>query len=217
LLGWASFVRMTAPLTRPPCGVRRARALTAGLLVVLAACVWGQGPEPAGRAASGPGAERNDGGSAATEAVYRLDSGDKLRVIVFGEHDLSGEFEVDGTGTVSLPLIGQVYARGLTLRGFEAAVEALLSDGYLKDPRVSTEVLNYRPFYIIGEVQEGGEYPFVSGMNVLTAVALAGGYTYRANSSRVYITRESHELELPATADTRVLPGDVIRVPERFF
>jgi polysaccharide export outer membrane protein len=184
---------------------------------VLAACAWERGPEPVGSAEPGLVAERSAGSSTPTAAVYRLDSGDKLRVIVFGEDDLSGEFEVDGTGTVSLPLTGQVGARGLTLREFEAAVEAMLSNGYLKDPRVSAEVLNHRPFYIIGEVQEGGEYPFVSGMNVLTAVALAGGYSYRANTAKVYITREAEELELPASADTRVLPGDVIRVPERFF
>ena len=149
--------------------------------------------------------------------AYRLGSGDKLRVIVFGEEDLSGEFEVDGSGTVALPLIGEVRARDRTLRAFETAVEAMLRDGYLKDPRVSAEVLNYRPFYIIGEVEEGGEYPFVSGMHVLNAVALAGGHTYRANPKRVFITRRGAEREFSAPLDAAVQPGDVIRVPERFF
>ncbi len=148
---------------------------------------------------------------------YWLDTGDKLRVIVFGEEDLSGEFEVDGTGAVSLPLIGQVHARGQTLRRFERAVEAKLRDGYLTDPRVSAEVLKYRPFDIIGEVKAAGEYPFASGMHVLNAVALAGGYTYRANKSRVSITRDGTEREFPASAATPVLPGDVVQVPERFF
>jgi polysaccharide export outer membrane protein len=149
--------------------------------------------------------------------AYRLGSGDKLRVIVFGEEDLSGEFEVDGTGSVSLPLIGQVSAQGETLRGFEEAVEEALRDGYLKNPRVSAEVLNYRPFYIIGEVETGGEYPFVSGMHVLNAVALAGGYTYRANADKVFITRRGREHEFSATSDAKIQPGDVVRVPERFF
>ena len=149
--------------------------------------------------------------------AYRLGSGDKLRVIVFGEEDLSGEFEVDGSGTVALPLIGEVRARDRTLRAFETAVEAMLRDGYLKDPRVSAEVLNYRPFYIIGEVEKGGEYPFVSGMHVLNAVALAGGHTYRAHPKRVFITRRGEESEFSAPLDSAVQPGDVIRVPERFF
>ncbi len=149
--------------------------------------------------------------------AYRLGSGDKLRVIVFGEEDLSGEFEVDGSGTVSLPLIGEVRARDRTMRAFETAVEEMLRDGYLKDPRVSAEVLNYRPFYIIGEVEKGGEYPFVSGMHVLNAVALAGGHTYRANPKRVFITRRGQEREFAAPLDSEVQPGDVIRVPERFF
>jgi polysaccharide export outer membrane protein len=153
----------------------------------------------------------------ASASAYRLGSGDKLRVIVFGEEDLSGEFEVDGSGNVSLPLIGQVSARNRTLRSFEKAVAEQLRDGYLRDPRVSAEVLNYRPFYIIGEVEEGGEYPFVSGMHVLNAVALAGGHTYRANPNRVFITRRGQEREFSAPLDSEVQPGDVIRVPERFF
>lgn len=168
--------------------------------------------------------ERPAGAGTASDAeqvdptlLYRLGSGDKLRVIVFGEEDLSGEFEVDGTGIVSLPLIDLIAAQGLTLRSFEETVEKRLRNGYLKDPRVSAEVLNYRPFYIIGEIEKGGEYPFVNGMSVLNAVALAGGYTYRGNTNKAFITRRGHELEFPALPETRVYPGDVIRVPERFF
>lgn len=149
---------------------------------------------------------------------YQLGSGDRLRVIVFGEPDLSGEFDVGGSGVVALPLIGQVRANGLTLSNFEDAVEAKLRDGYLTSPRVSVEVLNYRPFYIYGEVSEPGQYPYTSGMTVLNAVAVAGGYTYRANQGKVYITRgEGDEVEYPASQAVRVLPGDVLRVPERFF
>lgn len=149
---------------------------------------------------------------------YELGSGDRLRVIVFGEPDLSGEFDVGGSGVVALPLIGQVRANGLTLSAFEDAVEAKLQDGYLTNPRVSVEVMNYRPFYIYGEVSEPGQYPYTSGMTVLNAVAVAGGYTYRANQGKVYITRgEGDEVEYPASQAVRVLPGDVLRVPERFF
>ena len=149
---------------------------------------------------------------------YELGSGDRLRVIVFGEHNLSGEFDVGGSGVVALPLIGQVRANGLTLSAFEDAVEAKLQDGYLTNPRVSVEVMNYRPFYIYGEVSEPGQYPYTSGMTVLNAVAVAGGYTYRANQGKVYITRgEGDEVEYPASQAVKVLPGDVLRVPERFF
>ncbi len=149
---------------------------------------------------------------------YELGSGDRLRVIVFGEPDLSGEFDVGGSGVVALPLIGQVRANGLTLSAFEDAVEAKLQDGYLTNPRVSVEVMNYRPFYIYGEVSEPGQYPYTSGMTVLNAVAVAGGYTYRANQGKVYITRgEGDEVEYPASQAVKVLPGDVLRVPERFF
>jgi polysaccharide export outer membrane protein len=152
-----------------------------------------------------------------TRAAYQLGTGDQLRIIVFGEEDLSGEFQVDDTGAVSIPLVGDVTARGQTLRSFEAAVREKLTEGYLKDPRVSVQVLNYRPFYIIGEVENDGEYPFVSGMHVLNAVAVAGGFTYRANTSKVFITRGNQEYEFIVKPDLRLEPGDVIRVPERFF
>lgn len=151
--------------------------------------------------------------------VYKLGTGDRVRVIVFNEEDLSGEFEVDSTGALALPLIGNISARGLTLREFETAVADALRDGYLKDPRVNVEVLNFRPFYIIGEVENGGEYDFVPEMTVLNAVALAGGYTYRADDRRVFVTKAgtNTEVEHRMESGIKVLPGDIIRVPERFF
>ncbi|MBX3504020.1 MAG: polysaccharide export protein [Parvibaculum sp.] len=149
---------------------------------------------------------------------YRLGSGDKLRVIVFGEPNLSGEFDVSGSGKVALPLVGQVEAQGLTVSQFEAAMIAKLMDGYLNNPRVSVEVMNYRPFYIYGEVGNPGQYPYTNGMTVLNAIAVAGGYTYRANTNQIYITRgEGAEQAYPASQAVKVLPGDVVRVPERFF
>lgn len=159
------------------------------------------------------------GASATGENEYRLGSGDKLRIIVFGEDDLGGEYVVDGNGDVRLPLIGQVQAAGRTLREFEADVKTQLDAGYLKDARVSAEVTNYRPFYIMGEVNKAGEYPFVNGMSVLNAVALAGGYTYRANANYVYVRRSGTDRELQLRADqtTKINPGDIIRIPERFF
>lgn len=151
-------------------------------------------------------------------AEYRLGSGDKLRVIVFGEEALSGEFDVDGTGTVSLPLIGLIHAKNLTLREFETEVGVKLRDGYLKDPRVSAEVLNYRPFYIFGEVEQPGEYPYTNGMTVLNAIAVGGGYTFRADKLRIYISRDqANEVEYLLNTSVRVQPGDIVRIAERFF
>ncbi len=148
---------------------------------------------------------------------YILGSGDRIRVVVFGQEDLSGEFEIDGTGQVSLPLIKEMTASGLTLRELEALISGKLKPDFLKNPRVNVEVLNYRPFYIIGQVKKPGSYPFVSGMTVINAVALAGGYTYRAREGKVLITRSKSGKRKPANHTTKVMPGDVIEVPERFF
>ncbi|MBC6982489.1 polysaccharide biosynthesis/export family protein [Caulobacter sp. 17J80-11] len=150
---------------------------------------------------------------------YRLGAADKLRVIVFGEETLSGEFVVSGAGTVSMPLIGEIKAAGLTVPQVQAAIEERLRDGYLKDPKVSTEVLNYRPFYILGEVKKPGEYPYTNALTVMNAAARAEGFTYRADTRRVFIkhANETAEREYPLTSSTPVAPGDTVRVGERYF
>lgn len=160
------------------------------------------------------------GDAAPPEAAdaYRLGAGDTIKATVFGEPDLSGEFEIDGAGQLSLPLIGEVPAKGRTARELKTLIEERLRDGYLRKPRVSIEVATYRPFYITGEVNKPGPYPFVAGMTVVTAVALAGGYTYRANERTVTIRRGGGaEEDAAADETTRIMPGDVIRVEERFF
>jgi protein involved in polysaccharide export with SLBB domain len=151
------------------------------------------------------------------EASYRLGAGDKLKLTVFGEENLSGEFIVDDSGNVALPLAGTVRAQGKSLSEFEAIVVTSLKNGYLKDPHVNVEVLNYRPFYIIGEVNKGGQYPYQAGLTVLNAVAIAGGYTFRADTGEAFITRSGHEIEFDLKAPIIVYPGDVVRIPERFF
>lgn len=162
-------------------------------------------------------------GSAAPAAYigsdYRLGPGDKIRLIVFGEEALSGQFVVSGNGKVSLPLIGEVNAANLTVPQFQDEVNAALRQGYLKEPRVSAEVLTYRPFYILGEVNRPGEYPYSSGLTVLNAVATAGGFTYRAQTKRVFIRRhaETEEKSYELKSETSVAPGDTIRIGERFF
>jgi protein involved in polysaccharide export with SLBB domain len=153
------------------------------------------------------------------EMSYHLGTGDKIRVIVYGEDDLSGEFQVDENGDISVPMIGQIRASGLTGPQLEASIQTALADGYLNDPHVSVQVTQYRPFYIIGQVNRPGQYPYVTGMTALNAVALAGGYTDHAEDSDIYVRRygENRERELPANATTRIYPGDVVRVPESTF
>jgi polysaccharide export outer membrane protein len=152
-------------------------------------------------------------------ADYRLDAGDKLRIIVFGEDNLTGEFTVSGTGEVAFPLIGLVPAGGRTVAELTNTIREKLTNGYLRDPRVSAEVLNYRPFFILGEVGKPGEYQYRNGLTIMNAVATAGGFTYRANQRKIMVRRAgaSGEQEVELRADTPVSPGDTIRVKERFF
>lgn len=196
--------------------MRLGRVVVSGFLAALslALVACGGGPQAL------PGAS-GDGDVQATRLAapaYTMDSGDRLRVVVFRHEDLSGEFEVDGTGTFSMPLIGNVDAVGLTARQLEERIAERLRDGYLVDPQVSIEVLNYRPFFILGEVNQAGQYPYASGMTVLNAVALAGGFTFRAKENGITVQRGgSNAPEVVVTPDTPVLPGDIVRVPERFF
>ena len=154
-----------------------------------------------------------------TVGAYALGNGDQLRITVFGQPDLSGQFEVDGTGPISMPLIGQVEALGLTTPQLENRIVEMLEGDYVLNPRVSAEVINYRPYYILGEVNRPGEYPYNSGLTVVNAVAAAGGWTYRAKKNVVYIksvdSNEEQAIEL--TTSTIVQPGDTIRIKERRF
>lgn len=150
---------------------------------------------------------------------YRLGQGDRIRVTVFNQADLTGEYTLDGTGRFSMLLIGQVEAAGLTAAELEVALVDQLRPDYLVNPRVTVQVLTYRPFYIIGEVNSAGDYPYVDGMTYLNAIAIAGGYTFRAKQDIVYVIRagdpEEEEVRLPVS--DRVQPGDIIRVDERMF
>ena len=150
---------------------------------------------------------------------YRLASADKVRIAVFGEDALSGEFVVNAEGKVALPLIGEVQAAGLTVAQLQDAVTQALSQGYLNQPRVTAQVLTYRPIYILGEVNRPGEYPYVPDLTALNAVATAQGFTYRANTRRIFVRRAGSQTEepQPLTADTRVSPGDTLRIGERYF
>ena len=151
--------------------------------------------------------------------TYPLGAGDQIRVTVFNEPTLSGDFFVSGDGDLSLPLVGNVPAGNKTTKDVAAAYARLLADGYIRDPRVSAEVITYRPFFILGEVVKAGQYPYVTGMTALNAVATANGFTPRAKKSKVFIRRrgEEAELEYVLTPNLRIMPGDTIRVGERYF
>ena len=150
---------------------------------------------------------------------YVLGAGDKLRLTVFGESDLSGEFTIDGSGFARLPLVGQLRAAGYTSQQLEAVIGSALAQGYLKSPRVSVEVTTYRPFYIIGAVNRPGQYAYVDHMNALNAIALAGGFTSGAVESVVFVRREgsNREVEVPADSTTQIYPGDVVKVHNTIF
>ncbi|MGD9669524.1 MAG: polysaccharide biosynthesis/export family protein [Hyphomicrobiaceae bacterium] len=186
----------------------RAHALAAAAGLLVASCASGADIPAPSYATSSP----------ETQRTYRLGIGDKLKIVVFGEENLSGQFEVNALGQVSIPLVGEVPAADRPISEFREAIGRKLASGYLKNPRVTVEVLNYRPIYIHGEVKSGGEFPFKSGLRLRDAIALAGGYTYRANQSYVAIFREGEgELNVPMSGAFAILPGDNIRVPERFF
>jgi len=150
---------------------------------------------------------------------YHLGSGDKVKITIFGEPDLSGTFAVSGEGKVSVPLVGDIQAAGLTAPELQTALQSAYQQGYLKDPKVNVEVLNFRPFYILGEVKLPGEYPYDNGMTVVKAVALAQGFTYRADQKHVYIKHLNSlkEDSVPLTSTQPVEPGDTIRIAERYF
>lgn len=162
-------------------------------------------------------------GSAAPAVIadlsYTLGPGDKLRIVTYGEASLTGEFFVGATGTVALPLIGEVRASDRTVAEFSKAVELALKDGFLINPSVSVQVLTSRPFYILGEVGKPGEYPYTSGLTVQNAAAMAGGFSYRANTKRVFIKHQADlaERAYPLNSTTLVQPGDTVRVGERLF
>lgn len=152
-------------------------------------------------------------------AGYRLAAGEKLKITVFGEAEMSGTFEIGPRGTVSLPLVGAVQAEGLTLEAFRARLLSRLAGGYVNNPKLAVEIAAYRPIYVHGEVRTGGEFPFKAGARIKDAVAMAGGFSYRADESFVLLTRPGIDgpRRVPATANLLILPGDNIRVPERFF
>jgi polysaccharide biosynthesis/export protein len=151
--------------------------------------------------------------------AYTLDSGDRLRVVVFGQEGLTNSYAVDTAGNITMPLIGPVRARGHTTTEVSADLVARLRQGFLREPHVAVEVEAYRPFFILGEVTFPGQYPYVANMTVETAVAIAGGFSARAFRRSVEVTRPANGELIRQTVPitTLIRPGDTISVGERWF
>jgi protein involved in polysaccharide export with SLBB domain len=149
---------------------------------------------------------------------YALGTNDQLHIQVYNEPTITGDYVIDGTGFLSIPVAGRIKAAGLTTQQLERSVTAKLNGGILKDARVTIQIGSYAPFYIRGEVKKPGEFPYKPGLTLGDAVAMAGGYTYRANESKAYV-RPSGGIEIahPLDVDPTISPGDNIRIPERFF
>jgi protein involved in polysaccharide export with SLBB domain len=157
------------------------------------------------------------GAPEALKDTYILGTGDRLRVIVYGEPDLSGEFEIDANGAISLPLIGVMTVANRTIRGLEEFITQRYNE-YLRDPHVNLQVIQYRPFFILGEVKQPGNYPFIPGMTMKNAVALAGGYTVRGGRRGLSVERATKKgAEVDVNEDDPVYPGDTVRVSSSLF
>ena len=189
------------------------RRLLLGAICVLACAIGGGGASLA---------QSNDAPPSAENRVvqdYRLGSDDKIRVLVYNEPDLSGEFSVGSAGTVALPLIGNVVAAGRTVDELKTDIQQRLAAGYLKSPQVSIDILQFRPYFILGEVNKPGDYPYTTDLTVLKAVATADGFTYRADKKHVYLKHpgQDKETRYEISSDLPLLPGDTIRIGERYF
>jgi len=162
---------------------------------------------------------QDDVAPAADGKIYRLGPGDQIHITVHNQDDLSGDYVLDGGGRFSMPLIGVVAANGLTPSGLETLLVNRFRPDYLVNPRIAVEVRFHRPYYIIGEVQATGAYNYVQGMTYLTAIAIAGGYSYRAKKDVVYVIRgdDADREEIKLDVDDKLQPGDIIRVAERLF
>jgi polysaccharide export outer membrane protein len=182
--------------------------------------VYAQPAQPAGSALySYAGGARPGSGYQMPQSGYTLDSGDRLRVVVFGQDGLTNSYVVDASGHIAMPLIGSVAARGMTTDQLAGAISGKLRDGYIREPHVAVEVEAYRPFFILGEVTQPGQYPYVANMTAETAVAIAGGFGPRALRKSVILIRnymgQQIRTEVPLSYQLR--PGDTINIQERWF
>ncbi|OYW55170.1 MAG: sugar transporter [Hyphomicrobium sp. 32-62-53] len=210
LSGCASSSDFTVPM--PDIGLSMP-ASEAPMVEVAEGVAYGEPPVVPAGFGGGPQAVADSDGP------YLLDTGDRLRVFVYGQPNLSRGYTVDHEGKITVPLIGSVHSRGLTTRDLEASIAAKLGSEFVRDPQVTVDVQQNRPFFIHGEVKTAGQYPYVSGMTVETAVAIAGGLSDRGSTRKFRITRRTNGFveQIIAPADYVVKPGDTVFVYERFF
>jgi polysaccharide biosynthesis/export protein len=210
LSGCASSSDFTIPM--PDIGLSMP-ASEAPMVEVAEGVAYGEPPVVPAGFGGGPQAVADSDGP------YLLDTGDRLRVFVYGQPNLSRGYTVDHEGNITVPLIGSVHSRGLTTRDLEASIAAKLGSEFVRDPQVTVDVQQNRPFFIHGEVKTAGQYPYVSGMTVETAVAIAGGLSDRGSTRKFRITRRTNGFveQIIAPADYVVKPGDTVFVYERFF
>ncbi len=154
-----------------------------------------------------------------TTGPYALDSGDVIRISVYGDEGLSGEFQVGDSGAISFPLVGQLSVRGLTTKQVASKISLALSSGYMRNPNVAVEIATYRPFFIQGEVANSGQYPYVYGMSARAAIAMAGGFTDTAERSFVIIYRRQDNQMIKGSVqlDFPIQPGDMIVIKDRWL
>jgi protein involved in polysaccharide export with SLBB domain len=198
--------------------LQRSQFLLFLLMIALAGCsAAGSSQTEAGKLAltsyAGPGPLRG------SDEPYRLGPGDRIRLKVYDDQNLTGEYEVDSTGLVSIPLVGRVRASGLTTSQLEKSLTGRMKGTISQDPKINVEIASYAPFYIYGEVKKAGVYPFQPGITVADAIATAGGLTYRADESTIYLQRAGAPSQQAVRLDVpvRIFPGDNIRVAERMF
>jgi polysaccharide export outer membrane protein len=155
----------------------------------------------------------------AAQPAYTLDSGDKLRVVVFGQEGLTNSYIVDAGGNINMPLVGTLPARGVSTQQLASLITARLKQGYVREPHVSVEVETYRPFFILGEVNNPGQYPYVANMTAEAAVAIAGGFSPRASKSKIELTRNApgQQVHGQVPLNYPLRPGDTVVVKERWF
>jgi protein involved in polysaccharide export with SLBB domain len=158
--------------------------------------------------------------SRGSDPDYRLGPNDRVRIIVFNQPTLTGEYTLDGNGVLAFPLIGIVDANGQSPSQLQKTIASKLDPEYLRNPSVSAEVVTRRPFYVIGEVKKPGNFPYVTDMTALQAVAMAGGYTYRARQNNLYLKRldaNGRMVRIEARPETKIQPGDTVEIKERYF
>jgi hypothetical protein len=196
-------------------------AFLVGLLV--SGCAADYGPVADGPVADGGPVAYFDGagpnGAVPSGVAPVLQSGDKIKVTVYGEDNLNGIYDIDPSGSVNVPLAGTIRAAGRTKGELQRDIARRYKSEYLQDPKVTVEVASFRPIYILGEAEKPGEYPYKSGLNLIAAVTAAGGFTYRASRDYVLIQHPGQQVwrRYPLSTSVAIGPGDLIRIPERYF